>query len=59
MKRPDLTEDERDELTVLRLRELLRRFGDPLKRPAKVITRPNRKSVRSHSARQKAALAEA
>ena len=38
--RPDLTEDERDELTVLALPELLHRFGDPLKRPTKVIRWP-------------------
>ncbi len=37
---PDLTEDERDEVTVLALLELLQRFGDPLKRPAKVIPWP-------------------
>jgi hypothetical protein len=40
MKPPDFTEDERDELTVLQLLELLQRFGDPLKRPAKVIPWP-------------------
>jgi hypothetical protein len=41
--RPDLTEDERDEQTVLQLLELLQRFGDPLKRPAKVIPWPTTK----------------
>jgi hypothetical protein len=40
MKPTDLTEDERDELTVLALLEILRQFGDPLKRPAKVIPWP-------------------
>jgi hypothetical protein len=40
MKRPDLTEDDRDEVTVLALLELLQQFGDPLKRPAKVIPWP-------------------
>lgn len=38
--RPDLTEDEMDELNVVALLELLQRFGDPLKRPAKVIPWP-------------------
>jgi hypothetical protein len=41
--RPELTEDERDEKTVLQLLELLQRFGDPLKRPAKVIPWPKSK----------------
>jgi hypothetical protein len=40
MKRPDLTEDDRDEVTVLALLELLQQFGDPLKRPAQVIPWP-------------------
>jgi hypothetical protein len=40
MKPPDLTEEERDEQTVLQLLELLQLFGDPLKRPAKVILWP-------------------
>ncbi|MDT7813239.1 MAG: hypothetical protein QOJ42_3155 [Acidobacteriaceae bacterium] len=40
MKPPDLTESERDELTVLQLLELLQRFGNPLKRPGKVIPWP-------------------
>lgn len=43
MKRPDLTEDAREEVTVLALRELLRQFGDPLKRPSIVILWPNSK----------------
>jgi hypothetical protein len=38
--RQDLTEDEMDELNVVALLELLQRFGDPLKRPAKVIPWP-------------------
>ncbi len=38
-----MTEEERDELTVLQLRELMQRFGDPLKRPAKVIPWPRKK----------------
>jgi hypothetical protein len=38
--RPDLTEDERDEQAVLALRELLQRFGDPVKRTSKVIPLP-------------------
>jgi hypothetical protein len=42
MEPPKLTEDDRDELTVLALLEILERFGDPVKRPAKVI--PWRKS---------------
>jgi hypothetical protein len=40
MERPDLTEDEMDEQNVRALLELLQRFGDPLKRPAKVIPWP-------------------
>ena len=40
MKPPNLDEDERDEQSVLQLLELLQRFGDPLKRPAKVIPWP-------------------
>jgi hypothetical protein len=40
MKPPKLTEDERNELTVIALLELLQQFGDPLKRPAKVISWP-------------------
>ncbi len=40
MKRPDLPEDERDEVTVLALLEVMRVFGDPLKRPGKVIPWP-------------------
>jgi hypothetical protein len=42
MKRSDLTEDDRDEEAVLALLELLQKFGDPLKRPAKVIPWPKR-----------------
>jgi hypothetical protein len=45
MKRSDLTEDDRDEETVLTLLELLQQFGDPLKRPAKVIPWPKRPST--------------
>jgi hypothetical protein len=41
--RPDLTEDERDERTVLQLLELLQQFGNPLQRPAKVIPWPKTK----------------
>ena len=37
MKPSGLTEDERNELIVLQLLELMQRFGNPLKRPAKVI----------------------
>jgi hypothetical protein len=37
MKPPALTEDERNELTVLALLEILERFGDPVKRPGKLI----------------------
>jgi hypothetical protein len=40
MKPPKLTEDERNELTVIALLELLQQFGDPLKQPAKVIPWP-------------------
>jgi hypothetical protein len=40
MKRSDLTEEERDEQTVLQLQKLLQRFGNPLKRPAEVIPWP-------------------
>jgi hypothetical protein len=40
MEGPDLTEDEMDEQNVRALLELLQRFGDPLKRPAKVIPWP-------------------
>ena len=40
MYRPDLPEDERDEVTVLALLEVLRLFGDPLRRPAKEIPWP-------------------
>jgi hypothetical protein len=40
MKQPDLTEDERDERALCALLELLQLFGDPLKRPAKVIPWP-------------------
>jgi hypothetical protein len=40
MKPPDFTEDERDKLTALQLLELLQRFGNRLKRPAKVIPWP-------------------
>jgi hypothetical protein len=46
MKRSDLTEDDRDEEAVLALLELLQKFGDPLKRPAKVIPWPKRPSTR-------------
>ena len=44
-KGPDLTEDERDEVTMLALLEILEQFGNPLKRPAKVIPwpKPSRK----------------
>jgi hypothetical protein len=40
MNRQDLTEDDRDEVIVLQLLELLQQFGDPLQRPAKVIPWP-------------------
>jgi hypothetical protein len=40
MNRSDLTEEERDELTVLQLQKLLQQFGNPLKRPAEVIPWP-------------------
>jgi hypothetical protein len=40
VKPPDLTEDERNELTVLALLEILERFGDPVKRPGKLIPFP-------------------
>ena len=42
MKQPNLDEDEKDEQSVRQLVELLQRFGDPLKRPAKVIPWPKR-----------------
>jgi hypothetical protein len=40
MKPPDITEDERIKVTVRLLLALLQQFGDPLKRPAKVIPWP-------------------
>jgi hypothetical protein len=40
MEPPKLTEDEHDEVTVLALLEILQQFGDPLRRPAKVIPWP-------------------
>jgi hypothetical protein len=43
MNPPDLTEDERIKVTVRQLLELLRQFGDPLKRPAEVIPWPDKK----------------
>jgi hypothetical protein len=43
MEPPDLTEDDRIKLTVRQLLEILQQFGDPLKRPAKVIPWPTGK----------------
>jgi hypothetical protein len=37
----DLSEAERDEVAVLALLELLQQFGDPLRRPGKVLPWPN------------------
>jgi hypothetical protein len=43
VKPPGLTEDERIKVTVRQLLELLQQFGNPLKRPAKVIPWPDKK----------------
>jgi hypothetical protein len=45
MKPPGLTEDERIKATVRLLVELLQQFGNPLKRPAKVIPIPNHEAM--------------
>jgi hypothetical protein len=38
-----MTEDEKDELTVLRMLEALQQLGEPMTRPAKVIPWPFKK----------------
>jgi hypothetical protein len=43
MEPPAMTEDERNELTVLALLEILKRFGDPVKPPRKLISWPDKK----------------
>jgi hypothetical protein len=58
MERPDLTEDEMDEQNVRALLELLQRFGDPLKRPVKVIPWP-KPSAEAIVPSKKEALTEA
>jgi hypothetical protein len=40
MKPPDLTEGERDELTVLAMLEILERFGEPVRLLGKLIPWP-------------------
>jgi hypothetical protein len=43
MEPPEIPEDERDELTVLAMLELLRRLEDPVKPPGKLIPWPDKK----------------
>jgi hypothetical protein len=52
MERPDFTEDERNEVTVLAMLEILRVFGDPRKRPAKVIPWPKPQAKQERSRHQ-------
>jgi hypothetical protein len=47
MEPPDIPEEERYELTVLAMLELLRRLEDPVKPPGKLIPFPKPQAIRS------------